>query len=179
MPPFYDIYGLSKHRDKQTIERFLNNFSNREKIEDRSGQEIAVYKNEKYQIEETYIAVSTLSEVIDYGLSNYNHGFSFYIADNLKKGISHIILKFTYDGKIIFGISIEETKINESGRLIDNFCEALKIEKLIAELTNSTKTSIQFEYAPSDDEEEFNMDIEMWKNMSQEKQNNRFNVSIL
>jgi hypothetical protein len=49
MPPYYDIYGLSRQRDKKTIEKFLNYFSIREKIENREGQEIAVYKNEKYK----------------------------------------------------------------------------------------------------------------------------------
>ena len=44
MPPYYDIYGLSLQRDKETVERFLNHFANRDKIEDRESQEIAVYK---------------------------------------------------------------------------------------------------------------------------------------
>lgn len=169
MPPYYDIYGLSKQRDKKTIETFLNYFANRNKIEDREGQEIAVYKNEKYKIEETWTSIRTLTEVIDFGLKNQNFGFAFYIGDNLKKGINHIILKFTFDGKIIFGISVEENRLTDGGKLIDNYNKALEIEKTIAELTNSLKTSIQFEYAPSDDEEEFDSDIEMWRNMNEEK----------
>lgn len=170
MPPYYDIYGLSKQRDKKTVETFLNYFANRNKIEDREGQEIAFYKNEKYKTEETWTSIRTLTEVIDFGLKNQNLGFAFYIGDNLKKGINHIILKFTFDGKIIFGISVEENRLTDGGKLIDNYDKALEIEKTIAELTNSSKTSIQFEYAPSDDEEEFDSDIEMWRNMNEEKQ---------
>jgi hypothetical protein len=169
MPPYYDIYGLSRQRDKRTVEKFLNYFSIREKIENREGQEIVVYKNEKYKIGETLITISTLTEVIDFGLENKNFGFAFYIGDNLKKGINHIILKFTFDGKIIFGISVEEKKIEYNGNLIDNYDKAIEVEKAIAELTNATKTSIQFEYAPSDDEEEFDSDIEIWRNMNDEK----------
>ncbi|WP_421798240.1 hypothetical protein [Haliscomenobacter sp.] len=169
MPPYYDIYGLSKQRDKKTVETFLNYFANRNKIEDRAGQEIAVYKNEKYKIEETWTSIRTLTEVIDFGLKNQNFGFAFYIGDNLKKGIHHIILKFTFDGKIIFGISVEENRLTDGGKLIDNYDKTLEIEKTIAELTNSSKTSIQFEYAPSDDEEEFDSDIEMWRKMNEEK----------
>lgn len=172
MPPCYDIYGLSRQRDKKTIEKFLNYFSIREKIENREGQEITVYKNEKYKTEETCTAISTLTEVIDFGLENQNLGFAFYIGDNLKEGINHIILKFTFDGKIIFGISIEENRIADNDNLIDNYDKALEIEKTIAELTNSTKTSIQFEYAPSDDEEEFDSDIEMWRNINEEQRKN-------
>ena len=169
MPPYYDIYGLSKQRDKKTVETFLGHFAKRDKIEDRVGQEIAVYKNEKYGTEETWTAISTLTEVLDFGLRNKNFGFAFYIGDNLKEGINHIILKFTFDGKIIFGISVEEKKIDDNGNLIDNYDKALEVEKKIAELTNSTKTSIQFEYAPSDDEDEFDSDIELWRNMNEEK----------
>ena len=171
MPQYYDIYGLSKQRDKKTVEKFLNYFSIREKIEIRELQEIAVYKNEKYKIEETWTTINTLTEVIDFGIENKNFGFAFYIGDNLKKGINHIILKFTFDGKIIFGISVEENKFDDNGNLIDNYDKALEVEKLIAELTNSTKTSIQFEYAPSDDEEEFDSDIEVWKSMNEKKKN--------
>jgi hypothetical protein len=170
MPPFYDIYGLSKNRDKKTIEKFLNHYSHREKIENREGQEIAVYKNEKYKTDAIGTPISTLTEVIDWGVKNQNLGFAFYIGDNLREGINHIILKFTFDGKIIFGISVEENRLVENSKLIDNYDKALEIEKKIAELTNSTKTSIQFEYAPSDDEEEFDSDIEMWRNMNEEKQ---------
>lgn len=170
MPPYYDIYGLSRQRDKTTVEKFLNHFSDREKIEDREGQEITVYKNEKYKIEETLASIRTLTEVINLGLENQNFGFAFYIGDNLREGINHIILKFTFDRKIIFGISVEENRIADDGKLIDNYDKALEIETKIAELTNSTKTSIQFEYAPSDDEEEFDRDSEIWRNMNEEKQ---------
>ena len=169
MPPFYDIYGLSRYRDKKTIEKFLSHFSYRDKIENREGQDIAVYKNEKYRIEETRTTIRTLNEVIDFGLLNQNHGFAFYIGDNLKDEINHVILKFTYDGKIIFGISVEEKIRLCNGVLTDNYNKALEIEKIIRDLTKSMKTSIQVEYAPSDDEEEFDNDCELWKNMNEEK----------
>lgn len=169
MPQYYDIYGLSKQWDKKSIEKFLNHFSHRDKIENREGQEIAVYKNEKYSVEETWTPISTLTNVIDYGLAHEDHGFAFYISDNLKEGISHLILKFTYDRKVIFGVSIEENRIANNGELIDNYDKSLEAEKSIAELTNAAMTSIQFENAPSDDEEEFDKDIEVWKNMNEEK----------
>lgn len=169
MPPYYDIYGLSYQRDKTTVERFLDYFSIREKIENKEGQDICVYKNEKYNIDKRIININTLTEVIKYGIDNENWGFVFYIGDHLKDGINHIILKFTYDGKIIFGISVAEQILKENGNLIDNYKKALEIERSIAMITNSIKTSIQFEYAPSDDEEEFDSDIELWRDMNEEK----------
>jgi hypothetical protein len=177
MPPFYDIYGLSKERNKETIEKFLDFYCHRTLIENFIGQgiEIAIYKNDKYAVEEKFIPVYNLSEVIDFGLSHPNIGFAFYIGTktNYRKDIDDVILKFTFDGKMIFGISIEENRLTDDGKLIDNYNRALEIEKTIAELTNSTKTSIQFEYAPSNDEEEFDSDIEMWQNMNDEKRKTR------
>jgi hypothetical protein len=171
MSPCYDIYGLSKNRNRQTIENFLNHFCYRDKIEDREGQEIFVYSNEKYKIEEVCTPIKTMTEVIDYGLLNRNHGFAFYISDHLKNEVSinQIILKFTYDGKMIFGVSVDERIRINSGDLIDNFEKAQAIEKKIAELTGSTKTSIQFEYAPSDDEDEFDEDVVRWQKIKEEK----------
>ena len=173
MPPFYDIYGLSKQRDKKTIKTFLNFYCHQKLNENYVGQgvEIAVYENDKYKIEENYIPVDNLSEVIDYGLNHPNIGFAFYIGEkaNYKKDIESIILKFTFDGKIIFGISVEESRITDNGKLIDNYDKAVEVEKAITVLTNSEKTSIQFEYAPADDEEEFDSGIEMWRNMNEEK----------
>ena len=166
MPPYYDIYGLSRNRDKVTIERFLGHYCDRQKVENREGQEILIYQNDKYNVPEINLSIKTLTEVIDYGIKNLNYGFAFYIGDNLKPEINHVILKFTFDGKIIFGISVEEKTIE----LIDNYPLASKIEKDIARLTESYKTSIEFEYTPSDDEEEFDKDIELWSNMNNEKQ---------
>lgn len=169
MPNYYDVYVLSESRDKRTVEKFLNQFCFRDKIENIEEQEIAVRKNEKYDVEETWIKIKTISEVINFGLKESNHGFVFYISDNFKEDISHIILKFTFDGKIIFGVSVEESRIDENGRLVDNYGRALNIERLISELTDARKTSIQFENAPSDDEEEFDKEIEVWKSMNESK----------
>jgi uncharacterized protein YdhG (YjbR/CyaY superfamily) len=169
MPNYYDIYVLSENRDKKTVEKFLNQFCFRDKIENIEEQEIAVYKNKKYNIEETWVKIKTISEVISFGLKESNHGFVFYISNNLKEDISHIILKFTFDGKIIFGASIKEYRIDEKGELVDNYDKALNVERLIFELTSAKKTSIQFENAPSDDEEEFDKEIEVWKSMNESK----------
>ncbi len=165
MPPFYDIYAISKNRDKKTIEKFLEYFSFRDKIEDRSGQEIRVYKNEVYEVEDKVIIINTLSEVVDCGVINRIHGFTFYIGDNLKPEINSIILKFTYDEKIIFGVSVEEKDKSKK----DNYAHAYSIEKEIVRITNAYESSIQFEYAPSDDENEFYEDKKVWEQMNEEK----------
>lgn len=69
----------------------------------------------------------------------------------------------------IFGISIEENSLTDEGQLVNNYDKALEIQKEIQELTNSTKTYIQLEYAPADDEEEFDSDTKLWQIMNESK----------
>lgn len=164
MPPYYDIYALSKERNQQTIENFLAHFSYREKIEARENQEIGGYSIVEPG-KEISIPISTLTEVIDFGVAKPDHCFAFYISDHLKEGISNIILKFTADAKIIFGISVDEKTKDHNGHLINNYNYCIMIEKHIVLLTHATKTSIQFEYPPADNEEEFDQDIALWKNI--------------
>ena len=86
----------------------------------------------------------------------------------LRKTVQCYLPITTFDGKIIFGISIEENKLNQN-ELIDNFDIALDIEHEITELTNSKKTLIAIEHAPSDDEDEFNKDIEYWSSIRKQE----------
>lgn len=167
MPPYYDIYALSKARNKQNIEKFLARFAHRNQIENCENQEIWAFSLKDPE-KEVLIHALTLTEVIHFGVENRDHCFAFYIGAHLKGGINHIILKFTADAKIIFGISIEEKRIESNGLLTDNYDYAYKIEKQLAVLTQASKTSIQFEYPPADNEEEFDKDILLWKNIRAE-----------
>jgi len=172
MPPFYDIYGFSRKRDPKLIEKFLDKFAFRKSIESWEGCEFEIFENEKYNVKEKKVPVNTHTEVIDYGVNNLNHGFSFYLGtDGLKDDIKSLILKLTYDSSIIYGISIEEK--TEFGK--DNYKRALELETILKELLSLDKTSIQFEYAPADDLEEFNEGIEMWAGMNIEKRKTLYN----
>lgn len=91
-------------------------------------------------------------------MENPNHGFAFYIGDYLKENINHVILKFTYDKKMIFGLSINS--IDETSN--DNYYLAERIISEISSLINSVKTSIQFENPPADDEDEFDENMLLW-----------------
>jgi hypothetical protein len=169
MPPCYDIYVCSNKRDKKTIERFLNHFANRKLIEDQSNCEIFIAGSDKYNIDESSVKVNSLTQILDFGIAKKEIGFAYYISNNLDERINHIILKFTFDAKIIFGISIETKRIAPTGNLLDNYKQALTIEQEMCELSNSIKSSIQVEYAPSDDEKEFEEDKKLWNEMNVQK----------
>jgi len=113
MPPCYDVYGISKKRDKETINRFVEYFCDRDQIESQTGCEIFVNENEKYNIPEESIEVSKLSDVIEYGILNKTKGYSYYLDS--RDDYIGVLLKFTYDSKIIFGVSIEEKTVRKSG----------------------------------------------------------------
>ncbi len=174
MPLFYDIYGFSNKRDSILIESFLDEFAFREKIETWEGSELGIYKNEKYGVAETWVPIRTLTEAIEYGIKNKNHGFSFYIGpDGLKDDIKSLMLKFTYDASFVYGLSIEEN--TDSGR--DNYKRAIELEIILKKLLPIEMTSIQVECAPADDREEFKEGVELWKEMNEEKRKTLYNIS--
>lgn len=174
MPPFYDIYGFSRKRDSELIEKFLDKFAFRKSIETWEGCELEIFENEKYSVKEKKVSVNTLTEVIAYGINNPNHGFSFYLgSDGLKEDIKSLILKFTYDSSIIYGLSIEENKEYGNG----NYKRALELETILKDFLPLEKTSIQVEYAPADDWNEFNEGIEFWKEMNEEERKTLYNTN--
>ena len=161
MPPYYDVYGISKHRDRKTIECFLSAFCHRGEVESQEGTVIGMLANEKYRVAEIELPVNTLTEVVDFGLQNSGYGFSFYIASGLIN-VKMVILKFTYDGLIIFGVSIEEMDDN----WVDNLPKARELAVKIARLTQSYKTSIQFECGTADDAGEFEEDHQLFSHLN-------------
>ena len=159
----FNIYGFSIHRDKKTIEKFLHQYTYRTEVEDWKDCDLSIYENDTYEIQEQYVSIRTLTEAIEYGLEHKNHGFAFYIGSKGVKGdISHVILKFTYDSAIIFGLSI--TEYAQDGQA--NYKRAYELEQELKAFLPVQKTSIQFEYPPSDDKEEFEESIEVWKEMN-------------
>ncbi len=173
MPPFYDIYSISNSRNKETIESFLSFYYNRQNIESTEGQEIYIYANAKYNIIEQSIPISTLSELIDYGIENRNHGFCFYLPRNELNDfdIEQCILKFTFDNRIIFGISIEENGITAKLQ----YEKAMKLEETLKSLTESFDSSIQIENAPADDLDEFEYEKKYWNDYLN-KRNHSFSI---
>ncbi|RYE90192.1 MAG: hypothetical protein EOO37_03510 [Cytophagaceae bacterium] len=160
----YDIYGLSLGRDEATIEGFLRHFCDRYSIEPLVDNWLQVRANEKYQIPEVELPLHSIAELIEYGINNPTHQFNFYNQTALRPDIHTVFLNFTYDSKVVFGISIYET--TDYGE--DNFPRACAIEEEIIHVTHSYKSFIAVEYPPADDEKEFDADILVWQNMRDE-----------
>jgi hypothetical protein len=80
MPPALDAYLLTRHRDKETIERFLDDYVDRAVSEDYIGEEFSVlpltYKegsSESWEWE--WVPASTLEDIVRYGLSKPPRAF--------------------------------------------------------------------------------------------------------
>lgn len=150
-----DIYCLSEERNTATIERFLAHFCQRPALDPLTDTWLQVRPHEKYPaVPEVEFLVHSVAEVINYAVRNPTHGFNFYTQVALRPDIRCIIIQFTYDAKVVFGISI-----------VGGGSRAFTIEDEIKQLTQAHKSFIATEYPPADDEEEFANDAAMWQGL--------------
>ena len=164
--PYIDIYTLTNSRDKQTIETFLSNYTDREAIEDQKDGELMILpdgKNRKnINSDDEYICTKAISVTnsINIGLSDPKNCFTMYLSSN-KPDIDLAILTFTQDGKLILGLSIFEYQDDES--TIDNYKLAETICKKIEKDYFGVYSYYGLEASPADNIEEFLSEIKIWK----------------
>ena len=154
MPPFYDIYGLSKKRDKETIDTFLDYFCYRQQIEDNDkGTDIMTYGHEECDIEDE--RVMTLSQIIEYGLENPNRSLVFYLRKYSQyfKGVEDIIICFTSDNQLVFGVSVDVSRVDIE-EVINKVGICEQLTETIVRLTSAHKTIMGLELAPPSNERE-------------------------
>jgi hypothetical protein len=120
VPPELDIYALTWHRDRATIERFLDEYADRvaneerddEELmlespaffgEDRTGQPPVAIPETAYEWE----PVRTLSHIVDRGLAHPRRAFTVYLKAKAPD-IDRIILTFTRDDHLVLGLAIDD-----------------------------------------------------------------------
>ncbi|MCR5889949.1 hypothetical protein LRS06_19665 [Hymenobacter sp. J193] len=158
---YYDIYGLSAGRDEDTVERFLAHFCDRTCIEPLVNKSLYVWQNDKYNTPEVFRPLHSIAELIAYAVANPNHLFNFYNHKGLRDDVFSTIIQFTNDGKVVFGISVWYDTDEGS----DTYEDAYLVEAEIRQVTGAYKSCITVEYPPARDEEEFDEDVAMWKDM--------------
>ena len=126
MPPNLDIYGLTKYRDLNTINAFLDLYVDRAASEDRGDEELMLLplfpdahpdKLENYDCE----PARTLSNIIQRGLDFPRRSFSVYLKSR-QSDIHSIILSFTSDNQLILGLSIDYWNELPETSLVRNGC---------------------------------------------------------
>jgi hypothetical protein len=112
MPPHLDIFAVTKHRDRQTIDRFLDEYVDRPLSEDRRGQELTFYRPQYpgsvKKFHTTQETVFSLTDLLARGLKHSDWAFEFYLASKLKKTIG-ASLAFTLDGKVVLGVTLDDS----------------------------------------------------------------------
>jgi hypothetical protein len=154
MPPTLDIYILTHHRTRETIEQFLAVYTNRVAVEDRGDEELMLHPiesdlHEYMRPDVEWEPALTLTHTIERGLSYPRRAFTVYCHAN-KPPITQAILSFTRDNKLILGLALDDTGINPS--------QAVLARTLLTELATSYPTQlglITTEQAPPLDEPAF------------------------
>lgn len=102
-----DIYGLTRFRDRDTINRFLDEYVDRAASEDRGDEEIGLepvnpeLEGEAWQWEPAL----TLTHIIERGLAHPRRTFTSYLTSR-RAGIERAILSFTRDDQLVLGFSM-------------------------------------------------------------------------
>jgi hypothetical protein len=120
MPPELDIYALTRHRDRATIERFLDEYADRVANEERDDEELMLespaFFGEDWTgqppvaIPETayeWEPARTLSHIVDRGLDHPRRAFTVYLGAKAPD-MERIILAFTRDNQLVLGLAIDD-----------------------------------------------------------------------
>ncbi|MFM2387580.1 MAG: hypothetical protein RL660_2337 [Bacteroidota bacterium] len=155
--PYIDIYVLTSNRERRTLEKFLDEYTDRESIEDMHDSEINMLPKDRSYLEvnsEDYIWIKaeTLTNCIDIGLSNPSNCFTLYLRSKHRE-INLVILSFTQDGKLIVGLSIFE--YIDAEQTIDNYKFAKELKDEMYRNYNGSLAYFGLEASPAHTEEEF------------------------
>lgn len=165
MQPYIDIYTLTYHRNKETIERFLSDFTDRQAIEDQKDGELMLLTKGKTSNElaganeYVWMKAITVTNSIEIGLSEPDNCFTLYLASNQLE-IDLAILTFTQDNKLILGLSIFEYK--DEKETLDNYGLARELRDRLQSNFHGVKSYFGLEAAPVYTETKFDKEMEIW-----------------
>ena len=131
MPSYIEVYILTENRDRETINRFLKNFTNREEIEGRADEELMILDSTEPSLPEKYfwIQAETLTKSINLGLNKPGICFTMFLRSN-RQHVEWLTITFTIDNKLVLGLSLFE---NPEYSTPDNYqlAEVLKGELML------------------------------------------------
>jgi hypothetical protein len=164
MPANLDIYCLTKHRDLETINHFLDNYVDRATSEDREGEEVYLIPDHQGEgsWEPQWEPALTLTHMIQRGLDYPRRSFSVYMDTQSALNMTGALMHFTSDDRLVLGLSIGDKGDYSDGELTDSESElrAKAILERLAEQFNCHLGWITVEDPPPHSEAEFR---EAWK----------------
>ena len=162
-----DIYCLTRHREIETINRFLDEYVDRAASEDRGSEEF--YMDPLYASpqgegnwEEEWEPALTLSHMIQRGLDHPRRSFSVYMDTQSALNMTGALMHFTSDDQLVLGLSIGDKGGDPDGERTDRESElrAKAILERLAEQFDCHLGWITVEDPPPHSEAEFK---EAWK----------------
>ena len=150
-----DVYVLIHQREEETIEKFLDEYIDRNAQEDRGDEELMILPPDKFgqqdlKLEDfVWIPAKTLTNSIAKGLEHPSKCFALYFSST-RLDIHQVALKFTYDGKLVLGLSVDDWKQTEKNMEL--------AEQLMDDLMNQfggKKGMVVLEIPPPDSEAGF------------------------
>ena len=156
MPPNLDIYCLTKHRNMDTINRFLDRYVDRAASEDRGDEELMMRPLDMSNFTNTFESYDwepalTLTNSIQRGLDYPRRSFSVYLTTLIpERAEMGGVLHFTDDDQLVLGLSFDD-----EGALPENESRA---KLLLAELAKEFECHlglVTVEVPPPSNEAEF------------------------
>lgn len=160
---FYEIYGLSQGRDAATVERFLHHFCQREQLEPLVNQWLQVWTPDGRFLDEVERPLTSVAEVVSYATAHPTHGFVWYQLHAVRADLHSVLLRFTSDAQVVFGLCIAEQQPDGS----DNLAQAQQLLTELRHVTAAHNGYIAVEYPPAATEAEFEADRAMWRMLNE------------
>lgn len=163
--PYIDIYTLTYHCDKETIERFLNEFTDRKAIEDQGDGELMmlpkgkIHQELKSPDDYVWIKAESVTNSINIGLSDPENCFTLYFISNIPD-IDYALVSFTQDGKLILGLSV--LAYRDDNGILDNYGFASKLMNHLQSDFDGVYSYFGLEAPPAVDEEAFLKEKVKW-----------------
>lgn len=168
MPPELDIYALTRHRDRATIERFLDEYGDRAADQERGDEDLMLENPAVFgadwigqrtgqppeALPETayeWELARTLSHIVDRGLDYPRRAFTVYLTAKAPE-LDRIILAFTRDDQLVLGLAIDDA--DEAARP-ENEVKAKALLGRLMEAYGGHAGLILVEHYPPQGEREF------------------------
>ncbi|MCB9133889.1 MAG: hypothetical protein H6636_00585 [Anaerolineales bacterium] len=167
MPPLLDVYILTRERNIETLNQFLDLYVDREASMDRGDEELMILPRDcvtapKEFDEWEWTPALNLKSMIWKGLDYPRRAFTIYLTPAYKN-IERVIVAFTQDDQLILGVSIEdEEKSDANLELAKSFLHQL------ANNFNGIEGFIAWEEPPPILQAEFSshsQNIYMWRHI--------------
>lgn len=133
MPPYLEVYALTRHRDRETIHRFLDEYTDRAANEDRADEDLMMEPLPSASREAgvdgyDWEPALTLTHTIQRGLDYPRRAFIIYLKPK-KVDLISVTLSFTNDDQMVVGLTLEDEgdlpETDERAKsLLDHLAEA-------------------------------------------------------